>query len=149
MIKQEQDYNIFDWWKKVMFKNYATFNGRARRKEYWCFILMNAIMLITFLFSASFITDSNSNFTSSLVFIQILIMSIVFIAIIPLFAVTVRRLHDTNKSGWFYFVSFIPLVGSVILFAAMITEGNLGKNQYGKDSKKPDFDDELELIGKE
>jgi uncharacterized membrane protein YhaH (DUF805 family) len=64
-----------------------------------------------------------------LYFISILAM------IIPGLAVTVRRLHDVGKSGWFYFIVLIPIVGSIWILVLMVTDGQPGKNQYGKNPK--------------
>lgn len=55
---------------------------------------------------------------------------------IPSLAVTVRRLHDTNHSGWMYFVSLIPLIGGIWLLILLCTDGTHGQNQYGPDPKE-------------
>jgi uncharacterized membrane protein YhaH (DUF805 family) len=65
-----------------------------------------------------------------------ILLAIYFVvSIIPSIAVTVRRLHDTNKSGWWYFINFVPFIGPIWLFILMVQEGNVGDNQYGTDPK--------------
>ncbi|QZE15389.1 DUF805 domain-containing protein [Halosquirtibacter laminarini] len=97
------------------FKNYAQFNGRAGRREYWMFILFN--MIVSFLIS----------------FINPILGYIYSVAvIIPGLAVSVRRLHDLGKSGWFYLLCLIPIVGWIILIVWFATKGEEGENQYGE-----------------
>ena len=104
-----------EWYLKVL-KNYAGFSGRARRKEYWMFFLVN--MGISFVIG---LIGGAIEFE--------LLGSLYSLAVmIPSIAVGVRRIHDTNKSGWFI---LIPIY-NLILFA---TEGNSGSNEYGEDPK--------------
>lgn len=111
-------------------KNYATFTGRARRSEYWFFTLFYFIFLVV-----AVILDNLLGITiedtgiGPLYFISILAM------IIPGLAVTVRRLHDVGKSGWFYFIVLIPIIGSIWLLVLMVSDGMLGRNQYGPNPK--------------
>ena len=111
-------------------KNYATFTGRARRSEYWFFTLFYFIFLVV-----AVILDNLLGITiedtgiGPLYFISILAM------IIPGLAVTVRRLHDVGKSGGFYFIVLIPIIGSIWLLVLMATDGMPGRNQYGPNPK--------------
>lgn len=117
---------MIDWYLKVVRDNYANFSGRARRSEYWYFVLCN--MLITlFLFILMFVT--------SYALYLLIIYSIGII--IPSIAVVVRRLHDIGKSGAYYFVSFIPVIGTIWLLVLLCTDGDNGSNQYGEDPKRP------------
>lgn len=68
-----------------------------------------------------------------------------FAVLLPNIAVLVRRLHDVNKSGWFYFVAFIPLIGAIWLLVMLFTEGDSGENKYGQDPKQ--IYDQTEEIG--
>lgn len=111
------------WYTEVL-KQYATFTGRARRKEYWMFVLFNAIIGLL-LYSLTFISET-------LLFVYAIYLLAV---LVPSLAVIVRRLHDTNRSGWWFFISFVPLVGGIILIVFMIIEGDKGTNQYGEDPK--------------
>jgi len=123
---------IKDWFLKVVRDNYANFNGRARRKEYWMFILAVIVLLLA-LGIVGAILSAISDTLGGLVYG---IMGLVYLALlIPALAVTVRRLHDTNKSGWFILVSLIPFVGGIYLLYLEILEGDKGPNQYGPDPK--------------
>ena len=106
-----------EWYLKVL-KNYANFNGRARRKEYWMFVLFNIIFVCV-----------------SAVIHPALYLIYFLVIFIPSLAVTVRRLHDIGKSGWFYFISLIPLVGPIWLLVLLCTEGNADENKYGPSPK--------------
>lgn len=107
---------------KKMFTNYANFNGRTSRRDYWLAILGYFIISFVLGFISGLIFGTDKGVTS--------IVSIVFglATIIPMLAMDVRRLHDINKSGWFLLLEFIPLVGSIILlvFACMpsVNENN-------------------------
>lgn len=108
---------------KVVRDNYANFNGRARRKEYWYFVLAN--------FLISIVTNVLVFVSDSLSFVGIIVGLALFI---PSLAVTIRRLHDTNKSGWYLLLGLIPLVNFYLLYL-MFVEGDRGPNQYGPDPK--------------
>ncbi len=141
MEKSEADYNMFDWWKKVVLKNYANFTGRARRAEYWYFVLTQIIFVLPLYFIAIAGVASESPAFSFLVLG--LVMLIAFGTIIPYLAVIVRRLHDLNKSGWNYFVGMIPFVGGIIMLVWLCTDGDRHENNYGPDPKNnynPEFD---------
>lgn len=148
MEKLEHDYNIFDWWKKVVLKNYANFEGRARRKEYWSFQLVNFIIIIPiYVLFVIMMLNSETGEPSALSFIPLILMFIFgFSLLLPSIAVAIRRLHDTNKSGWYLLLSFIPVV-SLILLVFYFTEGVTGENDYGADPKNPI--NELNQIGRE
>ena len=119
------------WYLKVL-KNYATFKGRARRTEYWMFSLINfGISLITSFFM--YMTQDSTDLAG--------IFSIIFtlygIAIlIPGMAVTVRRLHDVGKSGWWCLIVFVPLIGWVWMLVLFFTDSQPGANQYGPNTKE-------------
>lgn len=102
-----------NWYLEVL-KKYAVFSGRARRKEYWMFLLINLIITVVL----SFISD----------YLYYLYTLAVFI---PGLAVSVRRLHDIGKSGWWVFISLIPL--GIVLMAM---NGQSGENQYGPNPKE-------------
>ena len=110
------------------FKKYFVFQGRASRSEYWWFQLLVAPAYVM----ASFIDEGSPIFIISL--------TICVVSFIPAIAAGVRRLHDTNKSGFFLLVAVIPFIGSLIMLFLLIPEGTKGRNQYGdnplKKSKK-------------
>lgn len=144
MEKLEKDYNMFDWWKKVYIKNYANFNGRARRAEYWYAYLLTILFIIPIYVFLIIAVVSES--TPLIVVSGILMGLAVLLMIVPTLAVTVRRLHDTNKSGWYYLLAFIPLV-SIIIFVFMVIEGDKNENNYGLDPKNIVPNEELNQIG--
>lgn len=124
---------MIEWYLKVVRDNYANFSGRARRSEYWYFILCNALIkLVLGLITVAIIKASN---TMGIIGV-VLIILYSFAMVVPNLAVVVRRLHDVGKSGWFYFVSLIPLVGPIWILALFCTEGNRGENKYGPDPKE-------------
>ncbi|WP_341228567.1 DUF805 domain-containing protein [uncultured Arcticibacterium sp.] len=119
--------------------NYANFEGRARREEYWMFILFHML--------TSFILVMMGSILGEYTFILLLVY--VFGAMIPNIAVLVRRLHDVGKSGWFYFISLIPLVGPIWMIVLLCTDSDHGPNEYGENPKGIGNyeDDEIDQIG--
>ncbi len=118
-----------------VWRRYFDFSGRARRKEYWYFTLYHAILEVSGLLLAG--VSYNENTTIGTVFGAIVVLYILA-SIIPTLSVTVRRLHDIDKSGWWYFVSFIPVIGGIWALVLMCTDGTKGPNQYGPDPKALD-----------
>ena len=104
---------------KICFQKFFIFTNRASRSEYWWFILFYTI----FASIPTFVPNEN-------VVVFGYIMSLLLF--IPGIAVTVRRLHDINKSGWFIFISLIPILGSIIVLVMTIEKGTLGKNRFGE-----------------
>lgn len=126
---------MIEWYKKVVFENYANFNGRARRSEYWYFTLVQFLILISFVILGAVI---GSFFDSALVglFVGYVVFALYsFATFLPTLAVVVRRLHDVGKSGWFYFIALVPFIGGIWLLVLMCTEGDSGSNDYGSDPK--------------
>ncbi len=122
-----------EWYLKAM-RQFADFEGRARRTEYWMFTLFYMLMLVATIFLMMIGGDAAATMGS------ILFFGVAIVHIIPGISVAVRRLHDTGKSGWLYLVGFIPLVGSIILLVFFCTEGQVGPNEYGSDPKDFDID---------
>jgi uncharacterized membrane protein YhaH (DUF805 family) len=117
------------WYLKVL-KNYAGFSGRARRQEYWFFVLFNFIITLALIFVDVFIGTLNPQ--AGLGVLSGLYSLAVFI---PTFAVTVRRLHDTSRTGWWLLIGFIPLIGAIVLLVFMFLDSTSGTNEYGPDPK--------------
>ena len=126
---------MIEWYKKVVLENYANFNGRARRSEYWYFTLANVIAAVVLA-----VVDS-------VIGIQILGSIYSLAVLVPGLAVAVRRLHDVNKSGWFYLLILLPVIGWIWLIVLFCTEGDKGTNEYGPDPKNQY--DELDKMGTE
>uniref|UniRef100_UPI004049201D DUF805 domain-containing protein n=1 Tax=Flavobacterium sp. TaxID=239 RepID=UPI004049201D len=134
-FKKESEFGVFDWWKKVVKDNYANFEGRARRAEYWNYILGNIIITFSLYFVTFIIAFVPIlNIVSIVGIICIVVLSIG--TIIPSLAVAVRRLHDTNKSGWYLLLNFVP-IGNIVLIVFLATEGTRGPNSFGDDPKLP------------
>lgn len=111
-------------------KKYAVFTGRATRAEYWYFILYNMLATIV-LIALSFLGDKVlGRLGPALVVLYCLAI------IIPSISVTVRRLHDTNHSGWWFFIDFVPLIGGIWLLVYMVTDSG-PDNQFGPNPKGP------------
>ncbi|MFB9077879.1 DUF805 domain-containing protein [Flavobacterium procerum] len=136
---------MIEYYKKVVFENYANFKGRARRSEYWYytlaqFVIMISIFIVASIIGAVFADAFTGLFVGYFVFVLYSLATI-----LPTLGVVVRRLHDVGKSGWFYFVSLIPLVGGIWLLVLLVTDGDYGSNQYGHDPKN--IADEIKEIG--
>ncbi|MFQ1053622.1 DUF805 domain-containing protein [Gilliamella apicola] len=113
-----------DWFIDCITKNYVNFSGRARRKEYWMFNLFNIIACFVVMLLDSFLELNN-----------ILILIYVLAILLPSYAVTVRRLHDTGKSGWWLLLMFVPF-GNIILLIFCLIDSTPGPNQYGENPKR-------------
>jgi uncharacterized membrane protein YhaH (DUF805 family) len=128
-----------DWYIKVL-KNYAVFSGRARRKEYWWFSLFNFIFILVLEGIGLFIIRPhihglNLSIVYSLTIAYSLYIIYILAVLIPGIAVTVRRLHDTNRSGWWCFIGLIPIVGDIILIVFFAMDSQPGENRYGPNPK--------------
>lgn len=111
---------LLEAWQTVVMKRYAQFDGRAGRAEFWWFALANFIIGVVL----SILGQVTILFT--------IIYAIYSIALlIPSLAVTVRRLHDTNRSGWWVLIALIPFVGVIVLIVFLAMEGDGGSNTYG------------------
>ncbi len=110
-------------------KKYSVFSGRAQRKEYWTFILSNMVISIIL----SIVGKIIGGVTESLNLLYILFTFALFI---PSVAVGIRRLHDTDRSGWWLLINLIPIVGVIILLVFMVKDSQPGENQYGPNPKK-------------
>ncbi len=122
------------WYLKVVVDNYANFSGRARRKEYWMFALFNFIF--SFLLSALAIVFRLAHNRTAGMIIGIIYSIYGLAIIIPSLAVTIRRLHDVGKSGWWLLINLVPITGNIFYLINMCTVGESKDNQYGPDPKK-------------
>ncbi len=120
-----------EWFIKCL-KNYANFNGRARRKEYWMFMLFYMLLYLP-VYAITMFATSQEMLTLGL--IASLLMLVVSLGLfLPALAVQVRRLHDINKSGWWILLGFVPLANFALLYFTL-KEGDKGENLYGPDPK--------------
>lgn len=119
------------WYIDVL-KKYTVFSGRARRKEFWMFFLFSTIISIILALTDEFmgwnfdLDGENIGYLSTLYYVAV---------IVPYLAVIFRRLHDTDRSGWWILIAFIPLVGVIVLLVFLILKGNEGDNRFGPDPK--------------
>ena len=117
--------------RTVFVTKYATFSGRASSTEFWVPALTFLLVLFV-LGGVSSIVDPGYGETSFVGNLFAMMILVVFVAaVIPLVAVTVRRLHDTGKSGWLYLLTFVPFVGGLILLVLILLGPTPGPNQYG------------------
>lgn len=119
-----------EWYLKVL-KQYADFSGRARRKEYWMFVLFNMIFAI-----AAIVLDNVMGLAFEDIGYGPIYLIYLLVIFIPGLAVAVRRLHDTGNSGWMMLLAFLPIIGAIWLFVLFVTDSQGGSNKYGSNPKE-------------
>jgi uncharacterized membrane protein YhaH (DUF805 family) len=117
-VRKEMEMEAFHWYTDVI-KQYAVFDGRAGRPEYWWFALINFII--------SLVLDVVIPGTIG----QVLGGIYAILVLLPSIGVGIRRLHDTNRSGWWLLVGIIPIVGWVWIIVLLALAGDIGPNRYG------------------
>ena len=122
-----------NWYLKC-WKQYADFSGRARRKEYWIFSLINYI-IIFFLYILQIVLIES---TLWLIFPIIFFLYAVAV-FLPGIAVNIRRLHDIGKSGWWYLIYLKPIIGAIWLTVLMCLDSEPGENQWGENPKEIEY----------
>lgn len=105
-------------------RKYAQFSGRSSRSEYWYFVLFNALAS-----AASGLADAILGSTG------VIIVLYAFASLIPSFAIFFRRLHDTGRSGWWWLIGIVPVIGGITLFIFMVLDSQPGDNRYGPNPK--------------
>ena len=110
------------WYIEVL-KKYAVFTGRARRKEYWILFLFQVLI--------SFVIGLIEGITNT----NVLGMLFLLLTLLPSIALSVRRLHDIGKSGWWMLIGLIPLIGSIVLLVFACLDSQPGENTYGPNPK--------------
>lgn len=118
-----------EWYLKVL-RQYADFAGRARRKEYWMFTLVSLIISIVLA-----ILDGMLKLNIDLLDIGLLGGFYSLAVLLPSWAVGVRGLHDTDRSGWWLLIGLIPLIGWIVLIVFLAIDGERQPNAYGPDPK--------------
>lgn len=138
-------------WMLLPLKRYAQFSGRSRRKEYWFFFLFLLIVSMVLMALDSMLglggstsrdfersaTGMSASYYSSA---GILTFIFALATFIPNLAVAIRRLHDTDRSGWWLLIGLIPLVGAIVLLVFFLTDGTRGPNRFGPDPKETPAD---------
>ncbi|MBL0545369.1 DUF805 domain-containing protein [Aeromonas jandaei] len=113
-----------NWYISVL-KQYAVFSGRARRTEYWMFVLCNVVFMLL-VGMVDRLIGSDKEILSAIYSLAVLL---------PSLAVAVRRLHDTDRSGWWLLIGLIPVIGTLVLIYFMVCNGQQGPNRFGDDPK--------------
>ncbi|HET9172020.1 MAG TPA: DUF805 domain-containing protein [Actinospica sp.] len=113
---------MIDYYTGVL-KNYAVFEGRARRAEYWQFALVNFIIVVVL------------DIVGAVVKFPFLGVLYILAVLVPSLAVGIRRLHDTNRSGWWILIGLVPFVGGIILLVFTCLDSTPGPNQFGPNPK--------------
>lgn len=122
---------LLDYFKLCLSQKFATFSGRARRQEYWLFYL--DCMIVSSALSSMSLSLVH-NIVANVIVTTISVAWTLFI-LIPSLAVLVRRLHDTNRSGWWLLIWLLPVIGWIVLFVFTLLPGTAGENDYGDDPK--------------
>lgn len=125
-----------EWYVEVL-RKYAVFDGRARRKEYWMYALVSTLIYIVYMIVAGLalaLIGHSDNGAAALLIMAPLGLYLMAV-IVPGLAVTVRRLHDTGRSGWWILISFVPFVGGIILLVFMCLDSEPGPNLHGLNPK--------------
>ena len=116
-------------WYLAVLKKYLVFTGRATRTEYWMFALFNVIISIVLSIIGYVVVGGNGQSAlSSLYSLAVLL---------PSLGVSVRRLHDTNRSGWWLLISLVPIIGIIVLIVFLVQDSDPGDNRYGPNPKAP------------
>lgn len=115
-------------WYLAVLKKYAVFSGRARRKEFWFFGLFNVIFAVV-------LAGIGAATAESVPAVGLLYPLYALAVFLPGLAVQIRRLHDTGRSGWWWLVAFIPLIGPILLLVFYVQDSQPGDNQYGPNPK--------------
>lgn len=113
----------------AVYSNYVNFQGRARRSEYWWFYLFYIIVAVVFQVIMTTVSES---------FGGLLYLVFVLGSFLPMLAVSVRRLHDTGKSGWWVLLGLIPILGAIVLIIFYVGDSQPGANKYGPNPKGVD-----------
>ena len=116
-----------DWATRPL-KKYADFSGRAPRAEYWWFYLLIIIGYVI-----AMILDSMLGLGQTVGPYGVLMAVFALAILIPSIAAGIRRLHDTDRSGWWLLIGLVPLIGVIVLIVFFVTQGTAGPNKYGDD----------------
>jgi uncharacterized membrane protein YhaH (DUF805 family) len=132
LIDNQKERMKMNWYLMVL-KKYAEFNGRARRTEYWMFQLFNILVCFAALILGLILMKASIALG---IFIYVLLGIYGLGILLPGLAVSVRRLHDSDKSGWLILVCLVPFIGGLILLIMMFLDSTPGPNQFGPNPKQ-------------
>ena len=117
-------------WYLMAWQKYFDFSGRSRRKEYWIFGLFNLGIGVALL-GADLLAGSHGKMAGMGMLGGLYSLA----TLIPNLSITVRRLHDTGRSGWWFFILLVPLIGAIVLLVFMLLDSKEGSNDYGPNPK--------------
>lgn len=119
-----------DWYLGA-FRKYFDFNGRAGREEFWYFFLFNMIVSVVLVIIDASMLGANQKMTFAM-------LSLIYVAVVflPSLGVSIRRLHDIGRSGWWLLIGLVPLVGTIVLLVFWVSDGNPNENVYGANPKQ-------------
>jgi uncharacterized membrane protein YhaH (DUF805 family) len=109
---------------RVCFSKYVTFTGRARRSEYWWFVLFVALVSLV---------ASAIDFSADIMVFQVVVG---LALLLPELAVAVRRLHDTDRSGWWLLIGLVPVIGTIVLLVFFLIDSDPHTNRFGTSPKE-------------
>ncbi len=134
MVADQPALGLWAYFRRALIADYANFNGRARRKEFWAFHFGLIILLVAFFGFGALLNLAISGFgnglRTSIGFLPALLF--VFAIYVPLVALFVRRLHDIGLSGWFALLCFAPALNAIAFIALGVIPSHLGENQWGQ-----------------
>jgi uncharacterized membrane protein YhaH (DUF805 family) len=105
------------------FRKYAVFSGRAARPEYWFWVLFQVLLIIVLSIVEGLLFSKPGGVLSSIASLALLL---------PSLAVGARRLHDTDKSGWWLLIGLVPFIGAIVLVVFFCLQGTMGPNRFGE-----------------
>lgn len=111
---------------------YFTFSGRASRPEFWWFYLVN-VLAATFAAGGAGVVGALYKSEGGIIYVLLLLLLVMALLalVIPMIAVSVRRLHDTGRSGWWYLINLVPYIGSIVLLIFLLLPSDPDENEYG------------------
>lgn len=119
-------------WYLMVWRKYAQFDGRSRRKEYWMFVLISMIIYFVLYIGGLALLMGNNKLG---ILLMVLCVLYGLAALLPSLAVAVRRLHDTNKKGLWILIALVPFIGGIWLLVLLATDGTQGDNEFGPNPK--------------
>jgi uncharacterized membrane protein YhaH (DUF805 family) len=136
-----EDLSLLQYYMRALTSKYVDFQGRARRKEYWGFVLFNFLALIILAIVGVLIDTAVGNIGSrgsDEPIVLLVLLGIYYLGtLLPGIAITARRLHDINLSAWFILLAFIPYLGGIIIFIMTLLSSYPGRNKYGPCPVRP------------
>lgn len=135
---------MIDYFKMAVTEKYAQFDGRSTRSEFWYFLLASYLIMIVLglLLGLGFYLGGGESSPLIWIFGGLLVLY-AFAIVIPSIAITIRRLHDSGKSGWWYLMCLIPYIGSLVYIVLMCLDTQSGANQYGPNPFELDSGDDI------